>query len=117
MQVRDGPAAVRGDAPAPKRHWPAGREGGEGGRPESEDLPPAEHSEPLEEGGFVRKTLITLAALVAMAALLVPAALAARVSVRVEGRNKSIYGALETPFTLKTQPLEAVADKRPIRST
>jgi hypothetical protein len=108
VQVRDGPAAVRGDAPTPKRHWPAGREGGEGGRPESEDLPPAEHSEPLEEGGFVRKTLITLAALVALAALLVPAALAARVSVRVEGRNKSIYGALETPFEAGANALQAL---------
>ena len=33
MQVRDGPAAVRGDAPAPNCHWPPGREGGTGGRP------------------------------------------------------------------------------------
>ena len=29
MRVRDGPAAVRGDAPPPNCHWPAGREGGE----------------------------------------------------------------------------------------
>ena len=39
MRVRHGPAAVRGDAPPPRRHWPAGREGGGGGSPESEDLP------------------------------------------------------------------------------
>src|SRR5664279_5808170 len=38
VQVRDGPAAVRGDAPLPRRHWPAGWEDGEGGCPESEDL-------------------------------------------------------------------------------
>ena len=38
MRVRHGPAAVRGDAPSPRRHWPAGREGGGGGSPESEDL-------------------------------------------------------------------------------
>jgi Domain of unknown function (DUF4430) len=44
----------------------------------------------------VRRTLLTLAALALLAALLVPAALAARVSVRVEGRTLSIFGALET---------------------
>ena len=40
MRFRDGPAAVRGDALPPRRHWPTGREGGGGGGPESEDLPP-----------------------------------------------------------------------------
>jgi uncharacterized protein DUF4430 len=54
------------------------------------------------------RRLITLAALVALAALLVPAALAARVSVRVEGRNKSIYGALETPFAAGANALQAL---------
>ena len=53
MQVRDGPAAVRGDALAPTRHWPPGWEGGAGGSPESEDLPLAARPEPLAEGGFV----------------------------------------------------------------
>ena len=38
VRIRHGPAAVRGDASPPKRHWPAGREGGGGGSPESEDL-------------------------------------------------------------------------------
>ena len=108
MQVRDGPAAVRGDAPAPNCHWPAGREGGEGGRPESEDLPLAGHSEPLAEGGFVRKTLFSLAALVALAALLVPSALGARVSVRVEGRTLSIFGSLETRFEAGANPMQAL---------
>ena len=44
MQVRDGPAAVRGVAHPPRRHWPPGREGGGGGSPESEDLPCLRHS-------------------------------------------------------------------------
>ena len=39
MQIRDGPAAVRGVAPPSEDHWPRGREGGGGGSPESEDLP------------------------------------------------------------------------------
>ena len=28
MRIRDGPAAVRGEASAPRRHWPTGWEGG-----------------------------------------------------------------------------------------
>jgi hypothetical protein len=56
----------------------------------------------------VRKTLIVLAALVALAALLVPAALAARVSVRVEGRTLSIFGALETRFEAGANALQAL---------
>src|SRR5580765_3282674 len=47
VQIRDGPAAVRGDASAPERHWPSGWEGGAGGSPESEDLPFACQLEPL----------------------------------------------------------------------
>jgi hypothetical protein len=56
----------------------------------------------------VRKTLIVLAALVTLAALLVPAALAARVSVRVEGRTLSIFGALETRFEAGANALQAL---------
>lgn len=56
----------------------------------------------------MRKTLFTLAALVALAALLVPAALAARVSVRVEGRTQSIFGALETRFEAGPNAMQAL---------
>ena len=56
----------------------------------------------------MRKPLLTLAALIALAALLVPAALAARVSVRVEGRNKTIFGALETRFEVGANALQAL---------
>jgi hypothetical protein len=56
----------------------------------------------------VRKTLIAVAALVALAALLVPVALAARVSVRVEGRTLSLFGALETRFEAGANPMQAL---------
>jgi hypothetical protein len=56
----------------------------------------------------VRKTLFTLAALFALAALLVPAAFAARVSVRVEGRTQSIFGALETRFEAGPNAMQAL---------
>ena len=56
----------------------------------------------------MRKTLIVLAALVALAALLVPAAYAARVSVRVEGRTLSIFGSLETRFEAGANALQAL---------
>ncbi len=54
------------------------------------------------------RTLITLAALVALVTLLVPAALAARVSVRVEGKTLSIFGALETRFEAGANALLAL---------
>jgi hypothetical protein len=54
----------------------------------------------------VRRTLLTLA--VTLAALLVSAADAARVSVRVEGRTQSIFGALETRFEAGANALTAL---------
>lgn len=56
----------------------------------------------------MRKTLIALAALVTLAALLVPSALAARVSVRVEGRSLSIFGSLETRFEAGANAMTAL---------
>ena len=56
----------------------------------------------------MRKTLIALAAFVALAALLVPSALAARVSVRVEGRSLSIFGSLETRFEAGANAMTAL---------
>ena len=56
----------------------------------------------------MRKTLIALVALVALAGLLVPSALAARVSVRVEGRTLSIFGSLETRFEAGANPMQAL---------
>ena len=56
----------------------------------------------------MRKTFITLAALIALAALLVPSALGATVSVRVEGRTLSIFGSLETRFEAGANPMQAL---------
>lgn len=56
----------------------------------------------------MRKLPISVAALVALAALLVPAALAARVSVRVEGRTLSIFNSLETRFEAGADALQAL---------
>ena len=56
----------------------------------------------------MRKTFITLAALIALAALLVPSALGASVSVRVEGRTLSIFGSLETRFEAGANPMQAL---------
>ena len=49
-----------------------------------------------------------LAALAVLAATLVPAALAARVSVRVEGQTLSLFGALETRFEAGTNAMTAL---------
>src|SRR3954469_20707870 len=69
VQVRNGPAAVRGDAPASKATGLRAGKAATGGRPESEDLrPPA--PEPLVEGGFVYRSLSLLVALAALVALL-----------------------------------------------
>jgi hypothetical protein len=56
----------------------------------------------------VRRTLLTLAALAVLAATLVPAALAARVSVRIEGRTQALYGALETRFEAGLNAMSAL---------
>jgi hypothetical protein len=56
----------------------------------------------------VRRTFLMLVALVVLAATLVPAALAARVSVRVEGRTQSLYGALETRFEAGVNAMAAL---------
>jgi Domain of unknown function (DUF4430) len=49
-----------------------------------------------------------LAALAVLTATLVPAALAARVSVRVEGRTLSLFGALETRFEAGANAMTAL---------
>jgi uncharacterized protein DUF4430 len=56
----------------------------------------------------VRRSLFTLAAALLFAALLVPAALGARVSVRVEGKTQSLFGAVETPFEAGANALVAL---------
>jgi Domain of unknown function (DUF4430) len=56
----------------------------------------------------VHRSLLTLAASLVLAAMLVPAALAAQVSVRVEGRTTTIFGALQTPFEAGANALQAL---------
>jgi hypothetical protein len=56
----------------------------------------------------VQRSLFTLVAWLALAALLVPAALAARATVRVEGRTTTIFGALQTPFEAGANAMQAL---------
>jgi Domain of unknown function (DUF4430) len=56
----------------------------------------------------VHRLLYALAALVALAAVLVPSALGVRVSVRVEGKTTTIYGASEPRFEAGANALTAL---------
>jgi hypothetical protein len=56
----------------------------------------------------VHRLLYALAALVALAAVLVPSALGVRVSVRVEGKTTTIFGASESRFEAGSNPLQAL---------
>lgn len=56
----------------------------------------------------MQRSLFTLAASILVALLLVPVAFAARVSVRVEGRTTTIFGALQTPFEAGANALQAL---------
>src|SRR5215218_712304 len=93
--------------PSATRHWlRPGRP--RRGSPESEDLPPAANSNPSRKGGFVHRLLYALAALVALAVVLVPSALGVRVSVRVEGKTTTIFGASEPRFEAGSNALQAL---------
>jgi Domain of unknown function (DUF4430) len=56
----------------------------------------------------VHRLLYALAALVALAAVLVPSALAVRVSVRVEGKTTTLFGASEPRFEAGSNALQAL---------
>jgi hypothetical protein len=56
----------------------------------------------------VHRLLFAFAALVALAAVLASAALGARVSVRVEGKTTTIYGAAEPRFEAGANAMEAL---------
>jgi hypothetical protein len=56
----------------------------------------------------VHRLLFALAAFVALAAVLVPSALGVRVSVRVEGKTTTIYGAAEPRFEAGTNAMDAL---------
>ena len=90
MEVRDGPAAVRGDA---LRRKPLGRDAGKAAEGEPRVRRPAGRpppSEPLAEGGFVAQAARLLSHVLA---LVLPAiASAATVQVRVEGKTRTLFG-------------------------
>ena len=97
MQVRDGPAAVRGVARPPKRHWRtretvAGKAVGEGAP--SQKTCRLLHTEPLVEGGFVARRLIVLVTVIGLVLTLAATAFGASVTVRVEGKTQSIFGSM-----------------------
>jgi Domain of unknown function (DUF4430) len=71
----------------------------ERGAPSQKTFRAAGNPEPLAEGGFVSRRLITLAVAVALVAALATPALAARVKVRVEGKTTTIFGATEPALT------------------
>ena len=107
VQVRDGPAAVRGDA----LRYDAtgfGREGSGGGAPSQKTCLPPPTRTPRWKGGFVHRLLLALTAFLAATAILVPSALGVRVSVRVEGKTTTIYGAAEPRFDAGSNAMDAL---------
>ena len=86
MQVRDGPAAVRGDALPPRRHWVSrpGKAAGEGA-PSQKTCCPPHNPEPLAEGGFVHR--FTIAVVAVLAAALVVVSLSAAAHPRTHARH------------------------------
>ncbi len=71
----------------------------EGGAPSQKTFRAAANPEPLAEGGFVFRRLITLGAALALVAALATPALAERVKVRVEGKTTTIFGSTEPTLT------------------
>jgi Domain of unknown function (DUF4430) len=71
----------------------------EGGAPSQKTFRAAANPEPLAEGGFVFRRLITLAAAFTLVATLATPALAERVKVRVEGKTTTIFGSPEPTLT------------------
>ena len=54
------------------------------------------------------RLLLALTALLAATAILVPSALGVRVSVRVEGKTTTIYGAAEPRFEVGANAMDAL---------
>ena len=80
----------------------------EGGAPSQKTFRAAANPEPLAEGGFVFRRLITLAAAFALVAALAAPALAERVKVRVEGKTTTIFGSTEPRLTTAPNALAAL---------
>ena len=111
MQVRDGPAAVRGDA---RRGNATGRRAGKAAKGEPRVRRPAALPIPnpsrKEDSCFADS--VALSALLAVA--LPPAALAANVKIRVEGKTTTIFGAAQPRVTADNalQALDARQHRR-----
>ena len=89
MQVRDGPAAVRGDAPAPSKPLAIGPGRRRGREPRVRRPAARLQLEPLAEGGFVlQASLLFVAVARDGAACSSPRPSALRVHVRVEGKTQ-----------------------------
>src|SRR5947208_2838058 len=117
--TRDGPRG-QPSSPSPSPSGPpsapsvAGR-GAVGGRwragePRVRRPAAAADTEPLAEGGFVLHRLVLFGLALVLSAALAPAALAARVHVRVEGKTTTIFGAPEPFVAPAATPLEALED-------
>src|SRR5437764_5541085 len=104
-----------------KSHWPrAGKAAAEGTpsqktcrSPETKDAgvrlkPGTGFRQLLAEGGFVSQRSLSLLAVVAALLVLVPAAFAARVHVRVEGKTQTIFGSTEPTLNVKANALDAL---------
>ena len=84
VQVRDGPAAVRGDALPPRRHWVAGPGRRRGREPRVRRPAARRKPEPLAEGGFVHRLAIAVVAALAAALVVVSLSAAAHQRTHVE---------------------------------
>jgi len=99
VQVRDGPAAVRGGALPPEATGrEVGKAVGEGAPSQKTCRAPDIPNPSRKEDSLSRRTLALVATIVA-ALVLTGSALAARVTVRVEGKTQTIFGSL--PVTVE----------------
>ena len=72
MRIRDGPAAVRGDAPPPRSHWPRAGKAAREGAPSQKTCRALHDPNPSRKGGFrcfARSVLLAAAALAALVAV------------------------------------------------
>ena len=91
MQVRDGPAAVRGDAPPPRRHWATAWEGGGGGASSQKTCRrPAYPNPSRKEDSWPDGSRCSC---VLSASSCLPRRYAATVKVRVEGKTQHALSA------------------------
>lgn len=102
-----------GMAPPPKCHWRSAREDPGAGKAVGEGAPSQKTCRllhipsPSRKDGFVLKRLAALVAVAGLVLVLAAGALAATVTVRVEGKTQTIFGSL--PVTVDaSNPLQAL---------